>query len=174
MTNSQAMRLTLSHDPKVQRFIYFWVKYVQDVNLEEHCQKCLIGPGSKRVASRHFAHCKNPFEYSAIKFDEAPYKAIYICGVTEEFNWNNNFHLALAFAPGQSVKKSGPGVESFVSNAVELPIIASEISKSFRRYPEERYSTCRNAQFAWGFRNGIYNEQIGEGWEPGKAEGMLW
>ncbi len=162
----RAVIRSFKHEPNVQKFRFLWIKYVTAVNLDEHCQKCLIGPRSKLLGTRIIAGATKPVIKTDIVLSEAAAEFIYICGVAEPYNWNRNFHMALRVQEGKSCSKIWPGLELSIDSAVELQITDEHMDKAFHRYPDKWYRTCRNAHFAWGFHRGAYGNSA-----PGQPNG---
>lgn len=119
-------------------FRYLWLKSVVDVDLSQHCAKCLIGKYSKAVnnTSSYFEN---------IQLENGVY---YLCGVSIPYNWNNNFHLAFEYKQGSSIHYSNNGIEIIIENAVALPISTEYIDADDPNYNKKAFYTCRNWQFA--------------------------
>ena len=98
-----------------ENFRYLWLKYVNNVDLNVHCAKSLIGEYSKKISTKKG-------NYTNIILDESNYKAIYLCGVAFPFVWENNFHLAFKYSEGSILKYSSNGIDIVIKNAVRLPI----------------------------------------------------
>lgn len=165
--------ITIANDPRKQRFQYFWIKYVRGVDLEQHCQKCLRGPTSKRVSSSQFAQAKRKISIDRQPLDEGRYRAIYICGVSCGMVWEKNFHLPVCYCEGHVEEREVDGLRVIVENATSLAIKSSAIDKGFHRAGEESYYTCRNAQFAWGLDRGLYDKVIEAGSPKEQAQRLL-
>jgi len=114
-----------------RKYKYFWIKYVNAVDLTIHCAKCLIGSYSK---------IKN---YDNALLNESEYKYIYICGVSIPFVYNDNIHIALKYKKDSIVKIDNDLISICVKNAEEIKIVPA-ISNEKR----QNYVTCRNWQFA--------------------------
>lgn len=146
----------LRHDPKEQNYRFFWLKRVEAVDLDLHCQPCLLGPKSMKVRTRMFWQADRPFRIVNQPLEKSSTGIYYMCGVTIPHVWKRNFHLAFRRAPGHVLRKKWFGVAVEIENAVELYIDEVFIEKEHPRYREISYRTCRNAQFAWGFKKGLY------------------
>ena len=146
------------HDPRVQRYRFFWIKYVKSVNLEEHCQPCLKGPTSKLLGTRDIGGATTSVIKADLMLNESAAEFIYICGVTEPYNWASNFHMALRVQAGESCRKTWPGIDIELESAVELEISDAHMDQEFHRFVERLYRTCRNAHFAWAFHKGVYDQ----------------
>ena len=127
---------------KSKPFMYFWLKSVDDVNLSQHCAKCLVGEYSNRVNASQ-KHVEN------ITLENGVY---YLCGVSKPYNWNNNFHLAFKYSEGETIIYSSNGVDVIIENAVALPISPDYIDPEDINAHKKAYSTCRNWQFAHYFK----------------------
>lgn len=119
-------------------FKYLWLKSVRDVNLMEHCAKCLCGDYVNQVSSR-------TKQLENIALHERVY---YLCGVSLPYVWENNFHLAFMESRGDCVECSRLGVSCIIINAKELPITAEAIDNTHPKARFKSYNTCRNWQFA--------------------------
>lgn len=127
-------------------FRHLWLKYIQAVNLDVHCARSFVG---------HYETQINPKLISAGPIPLAKHQAFYyyLCGVSQPYRWENNFHLAFAYSEGNSIEFQQNGIEVVIANAVQLPIpqIGPDCDSVFRHRKE--YNTCRNWQFAWSIRN---------------------
>lgn len=130
-------------------FKYLWLKYVNNVNLDVHCAKSLIGEYSKKITTKQG-------EFYNIALDESDYKAIYLCGVSYPYVWENNFHLAFKYSEGKTLYYNSNGIEIILKNAVRLPIDIKYVDFSHPKAKFKSYHTCRNWQFAhWFYKNMI-------------------
>lgn len=119
-------------------FRYLWLKSVRDVDLSLHCARCLIGDYDGRINNRlREAH--------DIELDEDVY---YLCGVSEPYRWENNFHLAFSRKDGSTIDYSSNGVTVRIDGAERLPIDAKYNNPADMHYRTKSYCTCRNWQFA--------------------------
>jgi hypothetical protein len=119
------------------RFRFLWLKYVQGVNLNVHCAKCLKGSYSKRIdRTRQYSQM--------IGLDEDGAKYYYLCGVAEPYIWAKNFHLAFELAPGEMLHYESNGIEIAIIHArqIEIKTLGPE------SHPDKAFFTCRNWQFA--------------------------
>ena len=139
---------------------YFWLKYVRGFNPAEHCAKSLLGKHSRKV---WFQMSLN----SMTILDELPpggYDFIYLCGVSENFIWQNNLHLPVRPVPGaKAVLQAYTGMRCVIQNAeiVEIP----QIPLGFAGFSRE-FTTCRNWQF------GVNNYSI-KGFDPMGQQAQL-
>lgn len=124
-------------------FKYLWLKTVEDVDLSVHCARCLIGKYDERISNKKTI-------YNNIELDRN--KIYYLCGVTEPFNWNNNFHIAFRYKEGSVINIEENKVELYIENAERIEINEKYI-KDFTK--GKQFTTCRNWQFA-----NYYNEVI--------------
>ena len=125
--------------PEIWR--YFWLKTVRNVNLNEHCTKCLIGDFDLRLKGRD--HAEN------IPLNDSVY---YLCGVNIHFKWELNFHLAFEPCKGSVVDYTSNGVHIVIEDAIALPISEENVDVSNPYFQDDRYRTCRNWQFAHWFK----------------------
>lgn len=128
-------------------FKYLWLKSVAGVDLSNHCAKCLIGKYDSRVNS-------TVKEAADILLNEEVY---YLCGVSQPFVYEKNFHLAFKRSQGSTLKIERNGVYVVIENAVEIPFTADDIDYSLPQSRKREYYTCRNWQFANKFNKGLKN-----------------
>ena len=124
------------------KFKYLWLKYVTGVNLDVHCAKCLLGQYSTAV--------KKDADFTPeIVLDEFPAEIFYLCGVSFPYKWENNFHLAFEYAPGESFEVNENNILCTLRNARRIPIMTEAMERvNHPRIGNKSYSTCRNWQFA--------------------------
>lgn len=146
--------------PQETRFRYFWSKYVEEVDLRQHCLNCLVGRDGKNLNSKTFAGRRRESVFRDIQLNEARSRLIYICGVAEPYIWRNNFHLAMRLKPGASMHKKSLGIEIEIDNAEELEICEDHVDPTYHRNIEIAYRSCRNLQFAWGAAMGKFGEPV--------------
>lgn len=120
-------------------FRYLWLKTVEDVDLSQHCARCLIGKYDDRFKKGSF-----PLDLED--------KVYYLCGVSAPFKWADNFHLAFMPADAEeTVSVAYNGIEIEISGARRLPIEEQYIPMAYPHAQNKAYSTCRNWQFAHYF-----------------------
>lgn len=146
--------------PQETRFRYFWSKYVEEVDLRQHCLNCLVGRDGKNLNSKTFAGRRRESVFRDIQLNEARSRLIYICGVAEPYIWRNNFHLAMRLKPGASIHKKSLGIEIEIDNAEELEICEDHVDPTYHRNIEIAYRSCRNLQFAWGAAMGKFGKPV--------------
>lgn len=118
------------------------------MNLDNHCQKGFIG---ERVRLHQFRY-KQTIDLIDVQDMELPElgpQIYYMCGVTENFNWKQNFHLAFVRDQGAMIDLADEKmVDVLIHNASRIPIIehADNTHPNYSRY---EYRTCRNWQFAY-------------------------
>lgn len=123
-------------------FNYLWLKSVNDVDLSQHCAKCLIGDYDTRLN-------RNTTEAHNITLKDSIY---YLCGVARPYNWANNFHLAFRPLSGGIVDYSDKGIHVVISDAEQLPIDPVYINQDDPHAKHKTFNTCRNWQFAHWFK----------------------
>lgn len=124
-------------------FKYLWLKTVTDVDLSQHCAKCLIGEYDTRINNRIAEAADIPLSNSVY----------YLCGVAYPYNWSKNFHLAFRPCEGNVLTYQSNGISITIEDAIELPI-----DPRFNHHPKmiyKSYSTCRNWQFANWFNDNL-------------------
>lgn len=129
-----------------KKFRYIWLKTVNDVDLSQHCAKCLIGQYDPRINN------KISNLYNIELNDDDIY---YLCGVSEPYNWNNNFHLAFKYKKDSIINYSNNGISIVIENAKKLPIDKKYNDKNNININNKAFSTCRNWQFANYFQSKI-------------------
>ena len=123
-------------------FRYLWLKSVVDVDLSQHCARCLIGKYSKAINNK-------TIQLNDLNLENGVY---YLCGVSIPYNWNNNFHLAFMYKEGETIHHSNNGIDIQIENAVALPISTEFIDNTDIHANNKSYATCRNWQFAHYFK----------------------
>lgn len=127
-------------------WLYLWGKYVTGINLEVHCAKSLKGNYSKKIV-------KNKSTRENIKLDEYNSNIFYLCGVSKPYKWNENFHLALRYKPGNNITIERNGLYLEIENAEEIPIVFDIDKCNHENKYKEEYSSCRNWQFAYLYQD---------------------
>lgn len=123
------------------KFKYLWLKYINGIDLTNHCAKCLLGTYSKKISN-------TTAEAAEITLDESGAIVYYLCGVSMPYNWNKNFHLAFKEKPGSSVKVNYNGIEIELDNAEQILFSMDDINPADPNANKPVFSTCRNWQFA--------------------------
>lgn len=124
----------------------FWLKYVDDVNLQQHCMKCLLGKKSEKVSSN--------FRIGTIILNESDSEYFYLCGVVYPWNWSNNFHCAFRKVEGKEFTYTFRHTAIRVINAEQIEITDKWIDPFNPKAKDKFYYTCRNWQFAnWFAKN---------------------
>ena len=124
----------------------FWLKYVDDVDLSQHCMKSLIGVKSTKVSPR--------FRKGVITLDESNSEYFYLCGVVYPWSWKDNFHCAFRKAEGKEFTYTFRHTEVHIYNAEQIEISPKWIDIWNLFAKNKLYSTCRNWQFAnWFAKN---------------------
>jgi len=111
---------------------YLWLKTVRDVDLTQHCAKCLIGEYIK---------------YETVK--ELENITHYLCGVYKGWNYDKNLHIAFTYKKGSIMTVKEKNIFIEVEDAIRInikPLQKNEI-KTKEGNKKEFYS-CRNWQFA--------------------------
>lgn len=132
---------------RIDSYNILWLKYVDDVDLSQHCMKCLIGAKSKKV---------NPsFWNGKVDLDESNSEYFYLCGVVYPWDWVKNFHCAFRKKEGASFEYKFRDTWIKVENAEQVPISSNNIDMTNIKASNRLYSTCRNWQFANWFRKNV-------------------
>ena len=128
----------------MSEFRYLWLKTVEDVDLSQHCAKCLIGKYDDRIKEKVF-----PIDLKN--------EIYYLCGVAFPFKWENNFHLAFMPCENENIYFNDKGIEILIEGAKILPISTTFIDKTDPNFNKKSYYTCRNWQFAHYFKKHLKN-----------------
>jgi hypothetical protein len=140
--------ITIRRMQVTDSFKYLWLKGVNDVDLSQHCARCLIGQYSKVIS-------KDKEVLVNVDIDVPKSSAYYLCGVTEPFRYRDNFHLAFKEKQGEMLTINRNGIELEMENAAEIPFSIKDVDKSLREASDRYFITCRNWQFANKFKKGI-------------------
>ena len=120
-------------------FKYLWLKTVKDVDLSQHCARCLIGDYDNRINN-------GTKEEHDIKLNDGD--IYYLCGVAFPYKWGNNFHLAFRYKDGSNIEYSNNGITVKIEDAERLPIDSKYNNPLDKHIHTKAYCTCRNWQFA--------------------------
>ena len=134
---------------RIKKNVYriLWLRYINGVNLKEHCMKSLLGYNDKRVRGYNF-------EFKDLTLDGARY--YYFCGVEERFTYEKNIHLAFKEKQGSVIKVENEFFYAVIENAEVVPITNKDINWSLPQSANHLYSRCRN----WWFANTISKEFV--------------
>lgn len=138
------IKLSDGDRPQVRGFWIIWLRYVTGFDYSQHCLKCLRG-----VSDDRFRKGMRHGEYIANQHDA---RALYLCGVSSEFRWQNNLHVPILPDPDSSFQVrayTGMTVEVTGGRLIEFPPLPSGY-----RGLSAKYTTCRNFQFADHFFGG--------------------
>lgn len=116
-------------------FNSFWLKSVEDVDLSKHCINCLKGERVPIRQEHGYSLALSP-------------RVWYLCGVTYPYIWEDNFHLAFQYCPGNKVYIKRKGVVLTLNDAEEIPITDEYIDWELPQAKDASFRTCRNWQFA--------------------------
>lgn len=127
------------------KFKYLWLKYINGIDLTNHCAKCLLGTYSKKISSR-------TLEENNLILDESEAVVYYLCGVSTPYNWHKNFHLAFKEKEGSVVKYDNNGIEIEIENAERILFSKEDVNPADPNADKAVFATCRNWQFAHHLR----------------------
>lgn len=127
------------------KFKYLWLKYINGIDLTNHCAKCLLGTYSKKISN-------TTTEATELILDESEAVVYYLCGVSTPYNWHKNFHLAFKEKAGSSVKFNHNGVEIELENAERILFSQEDVNPTDPNANKAVFATCRNWQFAHNLR----------------------
>jgi len=120
-----------------------WLRYVNGVDLSNHCMKSLLGHNDRRV--RGFMR-QLP---ANLRLEESPY--YYLCGVDANFVWEKNLHLAFTYSCGSVIEIDDAFIRCRILNARRLEISNRFIDWSLPQSRNKFFNPCRN----WWFANMI-------------------
>lgn len=146
------------HRPSEQAWKFFWVKYVEGVDLSQHCQNCLLGTTSKKIRTRFIAGATEEVVRRDIWLNEDSARVLYFCGVSDPYVWERNFHLAVKVVEGAKLRVDEPGVQMSLINAEKLTIDELHLDRAHPMASHRSFSSCRNWQFAWAWKKGVYGQ----------------
>lgn len=117
-----------------------WLRYVDGINLNEHCMKSLLGHNDPRVLFRAAALPRN--------MELEPCRFYYLCGVDENWRYANNLHVAFTPAESQEIVIDDEFVSLKIKNARRINIVPDYIDWTLPQSADKHYNTCRNWWFA--------------------------
>jgi hypothetical protein len=120
--------------PEVFRFV--WIKYVRGFDPTQHCAKCLVGENSKALKYGEIKDLKR------VTLNEHHSPFIYICGVTEWYEWN--LHIAGYWRDGELTQFEDDRVSVRIDNFHRV-----EISAVGNPPAPKEFALCRCWQFGW-------------------------
>lgn len=124
------------------RYKYIWLKYVNGVDLSQHCARCLIGTYENRVNAQ-------TYEYNDLVLKESPY--YYFCTV---WQYATNIHIAFKEKEGSKIIVDNDYCYAEILNAERIVFDKSRINKALPQASKSVFNTCRN----WWFANWVFNE----------------
>lgn len=122
-----------------QKYRYVWLKYVNGVDLTQHCAKCLRGQYESRIN-------RDTLSYNDMELPPSPY--YYFCTV---YQYDTNIHLAFEEAEGETITIEDERYSVVIENARQIVFDNSRINPSLPGAKLKAYNTCRN----WWFANWI-------------------
>jgi hypothetical protein len=112
----------------------------------------LIGYRSGKIPPQSKKLPKNPYlpgnVYKGV-LNEAGYKYIYICGVTNVYA--NNLHVVVRYAKGETVIHEDKHARVVVRNAERVPIPIIDAATAARLDRGYQFTTCRNFMFGYAY-----------------------
>lgn len=121
-------------------FQYFWMMDVRGFNPATHCMSCLVGDRVEAV--KH----KFPIGKTLQLHTLEPGHIYYLCGVSDNYLWQNNFHVT--FTDGKwDIEAEMYNGAKVILRGVQPVHFDGEAAK--RDYPHlgKKFLTCRNFQF---------------------------
>lgn len=115
-----------------------WMRYVNGVNLNEHCMKSLLGRNDQRFK-------RGITQYEDIELERAPY--YYFCGVHANWDYPKNIHIAWKDSVGSFVVDN-EYVYAEIEGGEMIEISPQYIDRTNPNATNKLYTTCRNWQFA--------------------------
>lgn len=133
------------------RYAYLWLKEVHGTDLTHHCARALLGRFHNELRDKYdpWRDGLVPYNPFPMEFRLAPAKAYYVCGVTEDFIWSRNAHLA--FVPDESEgwrSHTNQGITVRTLGLSRVTFGESDIDPKDPNRGRREYRTCRNWQFA--------------------------
>ena len=135
---------------------FFWVRKIRGVDISQCCAKCFIGESDTRM----YHATTNGQTPRSVEMEVKPgaqYVAYYLCGLSKNYFYQNNTHVAFVYAPGEMLRVETSQIELTISNARQV---------DFQKYvpkPEgvynQRQRTCRNWIFANYIRDGLLQQK---------------
>jgi hypothetical protein len=123
---------------KLYGFRHFWAKHVRGFDGGKHCARCLVGSYEKLISASMPLGVWADINLAG--------DVLYICGVSNPYRWEKNFHLA--------VKNGGNRVTETLYNGVAVTVDGAEKvvfddAAARELYPRRgaEFLTCRNFQF---------------------------
>lgn len=132
---------------KIKKFyLWLWIKYVTGFRSNTHCMNCLVGHRSDKIppASKGTQPYLKGQIYRGV-LNEAGYKYIYLCGVTDEYA--NNLHVVVKYKAGGLVVHEDEYCKVVIKNAERVPI--PKIEQPIDR--GSQFTTCRNFMFGYAY-----------------------
>jgi hypothetical protein len=120
-----------------------WLRYISGVDLTQHCMKGLLGRNDINFRG-YMRQAEN------IQLQKAKY--YYLCGVDENWTYNNNMHVAFVEKEGSEIKIDNHLFSVHIENARQVKISPDYIDWSLKVSSNKLYNTCRN----WWFANIIF------------------
>jgi hypothetical protein len=123
---------------RLRGFIYFWGKSVTGFDDSKHCEACLLGQRDWKIRNDIALNIYHDIRFCGDYF--------YICGVSYEYKWSNNFHLVVKPGAGQVERSTYNGMKVVVTEAEEVKF---DDKMAYTLYPDygRKFLTCRNFQF---------------------------
>lgn len=127
-----------------KRWKWLWLMYVKGVDLNYHCQQCLLGTKSRKMRDV----LRNGWGENIRLTETQDTKYYYLCGGSLPYKWENNFHLAWKEVEGEILEVDEQGITVTIENAVRVDFSKDDINYSLKNASNKWFNTCRNWQFA--------------------------
>lgn len=128
-----------------QEYKYLWLRYINGVDLTQHCARTFIGRYDERFHG-FLSDIRN------VELQEARW--YYLCGVDSHGQWARNLHLAFVASAGSEINLDNSLIECRIVNARQIHFDNSYIDWSLPQAKKKEFNTCRN----WWFSNMIARE----------------
>jgi hypothetical protein len=122
--------------PTLHGFRYWWLKEVTGYRLDVHCQACLLGPLNRKIS-----RLQPVGERIHLNGD-----LVYLCGVSNDFSMDKNFHAPAELAVGESFTL--PTYNGFTVNFDNARLIPIKPLPEKWNGLDKWFTRCRNYQFA--------------------------
>ena len=134
-----------------KRCEFFWLKYIQSVDITQCCAKCFNGPFDNRFWGKTTGVSK-----ALLEFDVTPPPgtlACYLCGLSDGYVWRLNTHVAFVQDPDSEIHIDSDRIRLDITNARRINFW------DYKPNPTgiftKRQRTCRNWIFANYIKDGM-------------------
>ena len=148
-----------------KKWKWLWLMYVKGVDLNYHCQQCLLGTKSMKIRDV----LKKGWGENIRLNETTNTNYYYLCGGSMPYKWENNFHLAWKEVDGEILEVNEKGIYVKIENAVRVNFSKDDINYTLKNASNKWFNTCRN----WQFANKVSDELSGNNGEVDKFQTKL-